>query len=118
MCRRYKAIGRGAVSRQGEQRARSRTNSLDRSGQCASTAARCTGARRARMEGGCSVINEQRLREEAERGLAAMLRLCGEDPSREGLFDTPGRVVRAMQEMTAGLREGDPASVLGTTFER
>lgn len=56
------------------------------------------------------------LRELAEAGLSALLELLGDDPDREGLTETPARVVRAMCEMTSGLRE-DPAAVLGTTFD-
>ncbi len=40
----------------------------------------------------------------------------GEDPDREGLRDTPGRVARAYAEMFAGLRQ-DPRDVLATTFD-
>ena len=40
----------------------------------------------------------------------------GEDPDREGLRDTPGRVARAYAEIFAGLRM-DPADVLTTTFD-
>jgi GTP cyclohydrolase I len=40
----------------------------------------------------------------------------GEDPERDGLRDTPGRVARAYAEMFTGL-ETDPAEVLATTFE-
>lgn len=40
----------------------------------------------------------------------------GEDPTRSGLKDTPGRVLRALTEMTAGYRE-DPSEILSTTFE-
>lgn len=52
----------------------------------------------------------------AEHGLRELLRLMGDDPDREGLRDTPARVVRAMVEMSAGLQL-DPADVLGTTFD-
>lgn len=52
----------------------------------------------------------------AEDGVTDLLIAMGEDPAREGLKDTPARVVRAMLEMTAGLRM-DPADVLGTTFD-
>ena len=38
-----------------------------------------------------------------------------DDPDREGLQDTPGRVVRALLEMTRGQME-DPAKILSTTF--
>lgn len=40
----------------------------------------------------------------------------GEDPDRDGLRDTPGRVARAYGEMFSGLRM-DPADVLTTTFD-
>jgi GTP cyclohydrolase I len=53
---------------------------------------------------------------EAEGAVVALLRLIGEDPSRDGLVETPGRVVRALREMTAGY-EDDPAEILAKTFE-
>jgi GTP cyclohydrolase I len=40
----------------------------------------------------------------------------GEDPDREGLRDTPGRVARAYEEIFAGLYV-DPATVLERTFD-
>lgn len=40
--------------------------------------------------------------EGAEDGVRRLLQAIGEDPDREGLADTPGRVVRAMREMTSG----------------
>jgi GTP cyclohydrolase I len=52
---------------------------------------------------------------EAERAVAALLRLVGEDPHRDGLRDTPARVVKALLEMTAGYDES-PADILSTTF--
>jgi len=45
-----------------------------------------------------------------------MLRWIGEDPDREGLIDTPDRVLRAYGEFFAGY-EQDPASVLSKTFD-
>jgi GTP cyclohydrolase I len=53
---------------------------------------------------------------EAMKGIRAMLKFIGEDPDREGLLDTPKRVVKAMLELTHGLHE-DPSTVLGTTFK-
>lgn len=52
----------------------------------------------------------------AEDAVATLLRFIGEDPDREGLADTPSRVVHAWREMTAGYRE-DPAEILSRTFD-
>ncbi len=52
---------------------------------------------------------------EAEHAVTALLRLIGEDPQRDGLRDTPGRVVKALLEMTGGYDES-PADILSTTF--
>jgi len=54
--------------------------------------------------------------EEGERAVETLLRVIGEDPERDGLRDTPSRVVKAMLEMTAGYRES-PAEILSTTFD-
>lgn len=53
---------------------------------------------------------------EAAEAVSTLLRFIGEDPSRDGLADTPDRVVRAWREMTAGYGE-DPAEILSRTFE-
>ena len=45
-----------------------------------------------------------------------MLRWAGDDPSREGLRETPARVVRAFDEFFAGYAI-DPAQLLARTFE-
>jgi GTP cyclohydrolase I len=45
-----------------------------------------------------------------------MLRWAGEDPEREGLQDTPARVVRAYEEFFRGYAE-DPVALLARTFE-
>ncbi|MEN3975183.1 GTP cyclohydrolase I FolE [Emcibacter sp. SYSU 3D8] len=55
-------------------------------------------------------------REEAEEAVRTMLRWAGDDPEREGLMDTPARVVRAYEEYFAGYRE-DPNQYLERTFE-
>ena len=52
---------------------------------------------------------------EAMAAVETLLRWIGEDPSREGLKETPARVSRALREMTASTLI-DPASVLCTTF--
>ena len=51
----------------------------------------------------------------AEAAVRELLLSIGEDPDREGLRDTPGRVARAARELYAGMWQ-DPAEVLGKTF--
>ena len=51
----------------------------------------------------------------AEAAVRELLFAIGEDPDREGLRETPGRVARAARELHAGLNQ-DPADVLSTTF--
>jgi GTP cyclohydrolase I len=52
----------------------------------------------------------------AEKAVVTLLRFIGEDPGRDGLLDTPARVVKAWREMTAGYDE-DPAEILSRTFD-
>jgi GTP cyclohydrolase I len=52
----------------------------------------------------------------AEAHVRGLLRYLGEDPKREGLLDTPARVVRAMGEHFSGYAM-DPAEYLKKTFE-
>ncbi len=56
-------------------------------------------------------------RERAERAVRELLLAVGENPDREGLLDTPGRVARAYQELFSGLRE-DAGGHLARTFEQ
>jgi GTP cyclohydrolase I len=55
-------------------------------------------------------------REEAEAAVEVLLRWAGDDPSREGLLDTPKRVVKAYEEFFAGYKE-DASDVLARMFE-
>lgn len=55
-------------------------------------------------------------REEAEAAVRTLLLWSGDNPEREGLLDTPARVVKAYAELFGGYDE-DPAEVLGRTFE-
>ncbi len=55
-------------------------------------------------------------RAEAEAAVRTLLAWTGDDPAREGLRDTPKRVVRAYEEFFRGYRE-DPAEILARTFE-
>jgi GTP cyclohydrolase IA len=52
----------------------------------------------------------------AEAAIPKLLIAVGEDPNRDGLRDTPGRVARAYREMFAGLWQ-TPEEVLSTTFD-
>lgn len=52
----------------------------------------------------------------AEAAVRELLFAIGENPDREGLLDTPGRVARAYAETFAGLRQ-DPGAVLNAVFD-
>ena len=56
-------------------------------------------------------------REAALEAVRTLLRWVGEDPTREGLHDTPRRVVDAYLEYFRGYAE-DPARYLERTFEQ
>ena len=55
-------------------------------------------------------------RKQAEEAIRTLLLWAGEDPRREGLVDTPKRVVSAYEDWFGGYRE-DPVSYLKRTFE-
>jgi GTP cyclohydrolase IA len=61
-------------------------------------------------------IAERPDRDAAEAAVRTLIRWAGEDPSREGLVDTPARVVRAYAEWFEGYTQ-DPAGILQRTFE-
>jgi GTP cyclohydrolase I len=54
-------------------------------------------------------------RAEAEAAVYTLLSYLGENPSREGLLDTPRRVVEAIDELYQGYHQC-PAEVLDRTF--
>jgi GTP cyclohydrolase I len=54
-------------------------------------------------------------REQAEDAVRVLLRWTGDDPQREGLIDTPARVVRSYEEFFAGYAV-DPREILARTF--
>ena len=54
--------------------------------------------------------------QEAEDAVRVLLRWAGDDPSREGLLDTPARVAKAYRELFGGY-DLAPEDVLGRTFE-
>jgi GTP cyclohydrolase I len=55
-------------------------------------------------------------REEAEAAVRTLLRWAGDDPTREGLRDTPARVARAYEDWFSGYAD-DPVLFLQRTFE-
>jgi GTP cyclohydrolase I len=60
--------------------------------------------------------DEKPSRSEAEEAVRTLLRWAGDDPSREGLLDTPSRVARGYEEWFSGYAT-DPVSMLERTFE-
>lgn len=59
---------------------------------------------------------EQSAAVDAEANVVRLLQFIGEDANREGLQDTPKRVVKAWQEMTKGYRQ-DPKTILARDFD-
>ena len=55
-------------------------------------------------------------KEEALKAVETLISWAGDDPTREGLIETPDRVIRAYKEFFAGYEE-DPEQVLTKTFE-
>jgi len=55
-------------------------------------------------------------RSEAEEAVRTLIRWAGDDPLREGLGDTPARVVRAYEEWFAGYDQ-DSEAILARTFD-
>ncbi len=54
--------------------------------------------------------------EEAKDAVRTLISWAGDDPEREGLIDTPKRVIKAYKEFFAGYFE-DPHEILSKTFE-
>ena len=59
---------------------------------------------------------ERPSREEAEKAVRTLIKWAGDDPDREGLLDTPKRVVKAYEEYFQGYN-ADPEDILKRTFE-
>jgi GTP cyclohydrolase I len=55
-------------------------------------------------------------RGDAEAAVRTLIQWAGDDPDREGVLNTPARVIRAYEEYYAGYSD-DPAEVLARTFE-
>ena len=60
--------------------------------------------------------NKKPTRQEAEAAVRTMLAWTGDNPDREGLVETPKRVVRAYEQFFAGY-EMDPKEVVSKVFE-
>ena len=63
-----------------------------------------------------SPVSSQPSRAEAEEAVRTLIRWAGDDPSREGLLDTPKRVAKAYEQWFAGY-DTDPEAILARTFE-
>lgn len=55
-------------------------------------------------------------RAEVEAAFRTIIRWAGDDPDRDGLTETPGRVARAFEEFFVGYSQ-DPVAILQKTFE-
>jgi len=62
------------------------------------------------------IISSRPSRAEAEAAVRTLIKWAGDDPTREGLLDTPKRVAKAYEEWFAGYDE-DPEAILARTFE-
>jgi GTP cyclohydrolase I len=61
-------------------------------------------------------MSQKPTQDEAEAAVRTLLRWAGDDPEREGLLDTPGRVARSYRELFSGY-DVDPRAYLERTFE-
>lgn len=61
-------------------------------------------------------LSDRPSRAEAEAAVRTLIRWAGDDPAREGLIDTPKRVVKAYEEWFGGYDE-DAESILARTFD-
>jgi GTP cyclohydrolase IA len=68
------------------------------------------------IEGQKGPSKDKPTREKAEEAIRTLIRWAGDDPEREGLLDTPRRVVSAYEEWFGGY-DIDPAEFLERTFE-
>jgi GTP cyclohydrolase IA len=67
-------------------------------------------------EGGAEPSGWRPSRAEAEAAVRTLIRWAGDDPSREGLADTPSRVAKAYEQLFKGYRE-NPEDILDRVFE-
>ena len=60
--------------------------------------------------------SESPLQAEAMEAVKTLIRWAGDNPEREGLLDTPKRVVKAYKQFFSGYND-DPEEILSRTFE-
>lgn len=63
-----------------------------------------------------NAVDSRPTQAEAEEAVRVLLRWAGDDPTREGLLDTPKRVAKSYRELFSGY-DLEATSVLGTFFE-
>jgi GTP cyclohydrolase I len=61
-------------------------------------------------------LGQKPTQKEAEAAVRTLIAWAGDNPNREGLLETPKRVVNAYKEFFSGY-EQDPYEILGKTFE-
>ena len=61
-------------------------------------------------------VDQRPSRDEARAAVRTLIQWAGDDPDREGLLDTPDRVVRSYEEFYSGYSQ-DPVKILKKTFE-
>jgi GTP cyclohydrolase I len=64
----------------------------------------------------CPRLSVKPSEQEVEDAIRVLIRWAGDDPAREGLLDTPGRVARSYRELFVGY-ETDPQAYMERTFE-
>ncbi len=68
------------------------------------------------LDGPIEPVADRPNRAEAEEAVRTLIKWAGDDPAREGLRDTPARVVRSYEEFYEGYA-ADPKNILTRTFE-
>ena len=68
------------------------------------------------IEASAADLSVRPTRAEAEDAVRTLLRWAGENPTRDGLIETPSRVVKAYDEYFRGYND-DPEAILQKTFE-
>ena len=62
-------------------------------------------------------IKNKPTKEEAKEAVKTLIKWAGDDPTREGLLETPNRVARSYQDFFSGYDE-DPREILSKKLEK